>query len=604
MKFRWLLPSTLSLVLLSTPASAGRLQSWQFDADQNRLVFTTDEGVQPRARLLFNPTRLVIDLPSTTFDRRTVNNQSLGGAVQAIRVGRVDRRTTRLVIELKPGFTLDPQQVIFRGTSPRQWTVQLPTPQPVEPSSNNNRASIGIAAILEQPPVPRTQLTPLTPLTASGETQVQDVQVTPDGFFIRTTGGNPQLRVRRSGDRTVEIDLKGAVISSRLSQRDLPVDRFGVSRLQLSQVEDSPPVTRVTLQLTDDNSNWLASVSNLGGVVLLPATGAQPASRSYTPGQVRIESVELSPNQLLVRANQPFTYTSGWDRASGAFRIAVAGATLDDDVDEPRPSRNSPVLRVRVRQEDPSTVAILVQPAAGVQLGEINQPSPQLLSLPLTNSRTVLLPPTRPGIRDSPAGTLRDRPTIGSDWSMLSSRNDGRMVVVIDAGHGGRDPGAIGIGGLREVDVITPIALQVASQLEQQGIQVVLTRRGDYFVDLAPRVQIAKRANADLFVSIHANAVNRRRPDVNGIEVYHFGRGEDLARTIHASILQSVNIGDRGVRRARFFVLRNNPMPAVLVEVGFVTGDIDAPKLSDPAFRSQMADAIARGILLYIRQNF
>ena len=593
MKFRWLLPSTLSLVLLSTPAEAGRLQSMQFDADQNRLVFTTDEGVQPRARLLFNPTRLVIDLPGTTFDRRTVNNQSLGGAVQAIRVGRVDRRTTRLVIELKAGFTLDPQQVIFRGTSPRQWTVQLPTPQPVEPSGNNDRASIGIAATLEQPPVPRT---PLAPVTASGETQVQDVQVTPDGLFIRTTGANPEVRVRRRSDRTVEIDLKGAVISSRLSQRDFPVDRFGVSRLQLGQVENSPPLTRVTLQLTQDNSNWQASVSNLGGVVLLPGTDPEQASRRYNAGLVRIESVELSQNQLLVRANQPFTYSTGWDRASGAFRIAIAGATLDDDVDEPRPSRNSPILRVRVRQEDSSTVAILVQPAAGVQLGEINQPSPQLLSLPLTNSRTVLLPPTRPGVRSNT--------NTASDWSMPSSRNDGRMVVVIDPGHGGRDPGAIGIGGLREVDVLWPIAQQVARQLEQQGIQVIMTRRGDYFVDLAPRVQIAKRANADLFVSIHANAINMRRPDVNGIEVYHFGRGEDLARAIHASILSSVSIGDRGVRRARFFVLRNNPMPAVLVEVGFVTGAIDAPKLADPNFRSQMADAIARGILLYIRQNF
>lgn len=594
MKFRWLLPSTLSLVLLSTPAEAGRLQSWQFDADQNRLVFTTDEGVQPRARLLFNPTRLVIDLPGTSFDRRTVNNQSLGGVIQAIRVGRVDRRTTRLVIELKPGFTLDPQQVIFRGASPREWTVQLPTPQPIEPSNDSNRASIGIAATLDRLPTAPTN--PLNPLTTSGETQVQDVQVTPDGFFIRTTGANPQLRVRRRGDRTVEIDLKGAVISSRLSQREFPIDRFGVSRLQLSQAEDSPPVTRVTLQLTDDDSNWQASVSNLGGVVLLPATGPQQASRSYNAALVRIESVELSRNQLLVRANQPFTYTSGWDRASGAFRIAIPGATLDDDVDEPRPGRNSSILRVRVRQEDSSTVAILVQPAAGVQLGEINQPSPQLLSLPLTNSRTVLLPPTRPGVRQNT--------TIDSDWSMLSARNDGRTIVVIDAGHGGRDPGAIGIGGLREADVILPIALQVARQLEQQGIQVVLTRRDDYFVDLAPRVQIAKRANADLFISIHANAMSGSRPDVNGIEVYHFGRGEDLARTIHASILQSVNIGDRGVRRARFFVLRNNPMPAVLVEVGFVTGAEDARKLSDPGFRSQMADAIARGILLYIRQNF
>ena len=592
MKLSWLLPSTLSLVLLSTPALAGRLQSMQFDANQNLLVFTTDEGVQPRARLLFNPTRLVIDLPGTTFDRNIVSDRiQTNGAVQAIRLGRVDRRTTRLVIELKPGYTLDPQQVIFRGVSPRQWTVQLPTPQ-LE-ATNNNRRSVGIAATVERQSIPRIP-------QIAGETQIQDVQVTPDGFFIRTSGASPEVRLRRRNSSTVEFDLKDTVLSPRFSQTDLPVDRFGVTRLQLSQVENSPPVTRVTLQLTN-SSEWQASVSNLGGVVLLPATGSTAASGNDNPRLVTIESVNLSQNQLIVRANAPFTYTSGWDRASGAFRISLPGAKLDSDVREPRPSRNSPVLRVRVRQEDSSTVVILVQPAAGSQFGEINQPSPQLLALSLTNSRTVLLPPTRPAAQNFPRRTLRDA-TPSSSWSM-SARTDGRIVVVIDPGHGGRDPGAIGIGGLREVDVITPMALQVARQLEQQGIQVVLTRRGDYFVELPSRVEIAKRANADLFVSFHANSINLNRTDVNGIEVYHFGRGEDLAQVIHASILQSVNINSRGVRSARFFVLRNNPMPAVLVEVGFVTGAIDAPKLADPGFRSQMADAIARGILQYIRQQ-
>jgi N-acetylmuramoyl-L-alanine amidase len=381
------------------------------------------------------------------------------------------------------------------------------------------------------------------------------------------------------------------------SSVELPVDRFGVSLLQLVQVQGSPPVIRVRLQLTnDDRSNWQATVSNLGGVVLLPVVGQSSPPVASREGLVEIESVELSQNQLVVRANQPFTYTSGWDRATGAYRLTIPSAQLDDDVKEPRPSRGSPALRVRVRQENPSTVVILVQPAAGIQVGPVNQPSPQLLALPLTNSRQVLLPPVSPATRGPGA--------IARNSHLQASRNDGRMVVVIDAGHGGRDPGAIGIGGLREVDVIMPISLQVARQLEQNGIQVILTRTGDYFVDLAPRVQIARRANADLFVSIHANAINMRRPDVNGLETYHYGLGEDLARTIHNTILQSVNIGDRRVRRARFFVLRNNPMPAVLVEVGFVTGATDAPKLADPAFRSQMADAIARGILLYIRQNF
>ena len=114
---------------------------------------------------------------------------------------------------------------------------------------------------------------------------------------------------------------------------------------------------------------------------------------------------------------------------------------------------------------------------------------------------------------------------------------------------------------------------------------------------------MARQARATLFVSIHANSVNRSRSDVNGIETYYYS-SERFAQTIHYSILQSLSTRDRGVRQARFYVLRNNSIPAVLVEVGYVTGAEDAPRLATPAFQRQMAEAIARGILLYIRQNF
>jgi N-acetylmuramoyl-L-alanine amidase len=108
---------------------------------------------------------------------------------------------------------------------------------------------------------------------------------------------------------------------------------------------------------------------------------------------------------------------------------------------------------------------------------------------------------------------------------------------------------------------------------------------------------------ADLFVSIHANSINLSRPDVSGLETYYYSSGQRLARTIHSSILQSLDIKDRGVRQARFYVLRKSSMPSVLVEVGFVTGREDAAKLSNPDYRNQMAQAIARGILQYIQQN-
>jgi N-acetylmuramoyl-L-alanine amidase len=177
------------------------------------------------------------------------------------------------------------------------------------------------------------------------------------------------------------------------------------------------------------------------------------------------------------------------------------------------------------------------------------------------------------------------------------------VVVVVDPGHGGGDAGAIGIGGLREKDIVIDISRQVAAILEQQGLQAIMTRQDDREIELEPRVQLADRVNATLFVSIHANAIDMTRPDVNGIETYYYDSGYELARTIHNSLLQATGAPDRRVRSARFYVLRKTSMPAVLLEVGFVTGAEDAPKLADPAYRTRLAQAIARGVIQYVQQN-
>ncbi|HEY9851180.1 MAG TPA: N-acetylmuramoyl-L-alanine amidase [Leptolyngbyaceae cyanobacterium] len=586
-KFHWLLSSTvLSLFLLSSPALAGRLQSWRFDANQNRLVFTTDSGVQPKAQLLFNPTRLVIDLPGTNFNRRTIYQQ-LRGAMRVLRIGQLDSQTTRLVIELDPGYTLDPKLVQFQGISPSQWMVQLPAPVRTQEQANNSSPD-GVDITASGP---------------SSATQVQDVQVTPDGFFIRTSGANPEFHVRRSSDRTtIDVELQNASLSSQLSSKELSVDRNnnGVNRVQVAQLETTPPMVRLTLQVNGDSPDWQARVSSLGGIIVLPTLGEDSTSSQGNSDRLAtIQSVEVSGNQLLVRADRAITYNSGWDRSSGAYRITLSSAKLSNRIKEPQPNANSPVLRVRVRQENPSTVVVLVLPASGVQIGDVNQPTPQLLALSLQNSTAIAVPPPSNtfSIAESTPNYPRTLPT---------RRPNARTVVVVDIGHGGKDVGAIGIGGLREKDVILPIGREVARILEQNGIQVVMTRDDDYFVDLAPRVAIAKRVNADVFVSIHANAINLTRTDISGLETYYYGSSESerLARTIHDTILQSINIQDRRVRQARFYVLRHNPMPAVLVEVGFVTGAEDAPRLATPAYQNQMAEAIARGILQYVRQNY
>lgn len=643
MKLHWLLPGTFgSILMLSSPTLAAKLESWRFDANLNRLEINTTGGVQPQAQLIFNPTRLVIDLPGTTFGRPQLTQQ-VGGAITSIRVGQFDEQTARIVVELTPGYTLDPNQVKFVGISASRWTVQLPTPiaervgsQPTElavaPPNATNLPPRNIYNVLRTNPT-----TPVTPnratvVSATGTTQIENFRITGDGFFVRTTGGNPQIQVNRSDDRSaINIDIAGASLSPSLLQRDVSVNRYGVNRIQFSQLQSSPPVVRMTMQVDRNGADWRASTSSIGGFIVLPNTGVVrlPGSSNITvpnsginnpppsPPVVAtspaiIQSVELAAtgSQLIVRGDRNLSASGSWDRSTGFYRITIPNSRLASPVKGPVFGPNSPISRVRLQQQDSNTVAIYIQPAPGAQIGELNQPGDQFVALqiiqlqrrvPSSGISSLPLPPLPPPNRIPFPDPLTNSQPRTQPIPRQAPR--GRILVVIDPGHGGKDSGAPGLGGLLEKDVVLSIGKRLSAILEQNGVQTLLTRDSDFFVELQGRVDIAERANATLFVSVHANSVDGR-PDVSGLELYYYDSGYQLAEVVRRSILQNIGtIKDRGTRKARFYVLRKSSMPSILVETGYMTGREDNPRLATPEYQNRMAEAIARGVLQYLRQR-
>ena len=189
------------------------------------------------------------------------------------------------------------------------------------------------------------------------------------------------------------------------------------------------------------------------------------------------------------------------------------------------------------------------------------------------------------------------------DFLQLPNVKQNKFSVVIDPGHGGPDPGAIGIGGIKETDVVLEISKIVKKLLSEKGVKVMLTRKKEVDLDLPPRVSFANNADADIFVSIHANASRGKRRDINGLETFYYRgwKGRLLARRIQKQILRvSPGSPDRGVKQGRFYVIKNTRMPAVLVEIGFLTGRLDAKRLEKTAHRKRLAYAIAKGILEYL----
>lgn len=145
MRLRSFFLSVMSIVLLSSTAKAANLESWYFDTAQNQLNITTESAVQPRVFLINNPTRLVIDLPKTQINGNTTR-QSFGSKIREIRIGKVDSDTTRLVVELAPGYTVSPEKLLIKGDSSSHWIVNIGAIE----RSNNNISS----AIEEKIPVP------------------------------------------------------------------------------------------------------------------------------------------------------------------------------------------------------------------------------------------------------------------------------------------------------------------------------------------------------------------------------------------------------------------------------------------------------------------
>jgi N-acetylmuramoyl-L-alanine amidase len=302
---------------------------------------------------------------------------------------------------------------------------------------------------------------------------------------------------------------------------------------------------------------------------------------------------------------------------------------------------------VRGAQNQPDVVRVVLdlKTLRDYQIYSMNDPYRLVIDLKETGSGTAVqplapLPPPREQATVPEQNRARadsqappKRPTAG---------REPRWHVVIDAGHGGKDPGATGPSGLMEKDLVLDIAKRLRDLIEKDPHwRVTLTRDTDVFIPLQERTAIANANGADLFVSIHANAAERS--DAHGIETYFLDFGSDeqsmqvaarenattvskvsdlqrilrdlqmtskrnesslLAGSVQQAMVQAPNGGkngrDLGVKHAPFLVLMGAEMPSILVETGFVSNPAEERKLAEPKYRAQAARAIFEGIKEYL----
>jgi N-acetylmuramoyl-L-alanine amidase len=397
----------------------------------------------------------------------------------------------------------------------------------------------------------------------------------------------------------------------------------GSAKVRDVRLWSGPEGTRLVVELSGPVEYDVFAIEGPDRVVIDLANTQLPAGKSMPAGQGPVKSVRSGP--------QP-----------------GQGLRLVLDLDSPQPPKSFVVgpegasgHRLVVELPGKATAVVAASPAA--RPAGTAPSGTEVLAMAADTSRNIAAP-----MPPVPAPRVNE-PVLPPVKSVNSSVKGRDLVIAIDAGHGGQDPGALGRGGTREKDVTLAIARRLAAAInEEDGMRAVLIRDGDYFITLGSRTRKARQLGADMFVSIHADAVRNR--EVSGSSVYVLSlRGasdeaarwlaesenaadlkggvplaeDDLLASVLLDVTQKESISDsveaaddvlkalRGVgsvhgtrvKHAGFIVLKSPDIPSMLIETAFISNPADERKLRDADHQQRIAEAIRTGVRSYWHEN-
>jgi len=380
-----------------------------------------------------------------------------------------------------------------------------------------------------------------------------------------------------------------------------------------------PEGTRLVLDLSAPVSHEIFTLDDPDRVVIDLANTRLATRKGLPPGQGPVKSVRSGP------------------QAGGGLRIVL-------DLDSRRPVKS---FLARPEKGAGHRLVVEIPPDAASPAAVAQQPVPaQTAPAPAASpapapAAAAVTPPTGKQVLAAASAALKND-AIDPVKSVASAK--GRdLVIAVDAGHGGQDPGAIGRGGTREKDVTLAIARRLAKAINaEEGMRAVLIRDGDYFISLRGRIRKAREHGADMFISVHADSVLDRK--VSGSSVYVLslrGASDEASRWLAerenaADLMGGVSLDDKNdvlasvlldvtqkeavsnsveaadavlkslrrvgpvhgsrVRHAGFVVLKSPDIPSMLVETAFISNATDERKLRDAAHQQRMAEAIHAGV--------
>lgn len=378
-------------------------------------------------------------------------------------------------------------------------------------------------------------------------------------------------------------------------------------------VEPKPPLPAPPFTTTSSSKNSATGVNAKLGTAQIAASSPESDSKktnssegNFVPaGNPQIEYTEGDPYVVRVKLDSPSHISSFRleDPPRYVIDLSLKTSASDSKMPLPAPDFTSPL-----DQSDSQQVSGSPPPINSITAPATPSPNPYLKSVRLgvpdpdgKKTRIVL------DLNDANARVIEQLDpsgqrltiTLQTDSQAISQTSVKGSLLIIDAGHGGSDPGAQR-GDISEKEITLQIAQKLKKIMEERGVRVIMTRADDSTVSLEDRVRITNQYAPDCFVSIHINSLETDR-DIQGIETYYnTEQSKALAKTVHEQLVGNLAVPDRYVRKARFYVVNHTSHPAILAEVGFISNKDERDKLISSEYQNKVADSLGQGITLYL----
>jgi N-acetylmuramoyl-L-alanine amidase len=613
------------------------------DADKLLLVpqelFSTTVGDYSVVRLT-KPARLVIDFPNVSLNR-VHRNRKYDVKRHGIETVAISEEkgplypTVRITMVIKQPEALAQFRIAKDGpliavmppvVAPSLPSLPSASPMPSggPPSSPTTMAGVTtpprssfVTAVPMAQPSPSMASVAMPSASAAvrkpGTIAVEDIRVSDNGLLLmgRDVGTSLRLanRFQLNNPSRVVFDFANAQLASKQlaqtlssspkgSWRSIRIGQFDERTVRVA-IETNQPKAFNLVRRGDPAVGQGVAIESANALYNSVNTQTQPTSLANV---MLSKEADNGQGQLRIQSKDPMAfqiYGEGSQVVVDLLNVPLNGPAMGFNVSSFDYIRGLTQRNLFPKAPGSSLVLELKGQSGGITHELLDGGRTLILSFDIPKSAVGVTQPTGPNKPWQPPASYDPQNPPAASGSLAKAPF--RARVVVDAGHGGKDQGA-SRSGVLEKDLNLSQALKLRDALEARGMTVLMTRSEDSFVPLPDISGFSNRNNPDLFISVHHNTSSN--PSIYGLETYYYQpQSIALANRIHKHMVRLIGCNDRGVRKARFYVVNHTTAPSVLIEIGYLSNPTELANVQSDSRQKTAAEAIANGVVEYLNSR-